>query len=425
MSTARITEELYEQSPAPGKSVRRRQQYLDNALRRIEYRSVTSESDYANEIYVRFSDDNGTNWSEWEDRYSQAYREKDGLEMIWHTPETGVFNPVHGHYVAIGLQRLFLGDHHDCYRRFWGNGEATWTDHTFLWTSSDLKSWDSQLVTYEDGAQFDPERWDDPRFVGSNEAYSGQNVEVLDNGDIIFPIGGNMGACIRMLGLDVEDVFPTIPHIMHGLIVVRGSWNGSSYDLTPSRPAVVSDLESSRGVSEPLVVPLSSGRIVAVFRGSNVMSEGWKTRIQPGTPAHKWYCFSDDGGKTFTRPVPWHFDTSEVFYSPATISQYVRAGANGKPYWFGNITGPEAYGNSPRYPLVFAEIDETTGFLLKDTLATVSDRKAETESERVQLSNFSILDDRETRRLELYVTRLGANPDDFWGASAYRYLIEV
>ena len=120
---------------------------------------------------------------------------------------------------------------------------------------------------------------------------------------------------------------------MKGLIVVRGRWNAATgqYDLRPSEPAVISDLKSSRGVAEPTVLVLRSGRIVVVFRGSNVISEAWNTRIQKGTPAHKWYTFSDDGGKTWTEPVPWHFDTSEVFYSPATISRFLRSRERSAP----------------------------------------------------------------------------------------------
>ena len=214
---------------------------------------------------------------------------------------------------------------------------------------------------------------------------------------------------------------------MHGLIVFRGRWNEAEkkYDLTPSKPAVISDLKSSRGVDEPTIIALKSGRIVVVFRGSNVMSEGWKTRIQKGTPSHKWYTFSDDGGKTFAEPVPWHYDNAEVFYSPASISQFLRSTKNGRAYWFGNITGPEAYGNSPRYPLVMAEIDEETGFLKRKTYTVIEDRDPETESEALQLSNFGLLEDRETKNIELYVTKLGANREDKWRSDAYRYIIEV
>ena len=123
--------------------------------------------------------------------------------------------------------------------------------------------------------------------------------------------------------------------------------------------------------------------------------------------------------------MPWHYDNSEVFYSPASISLFLRSAKNGKAYWFGNITGPETYGSAPRYPLVMGEVDEETGFLKKDSYTVIDDRNPELDSEKLQLSNFYLLDDRETMNIELYVTRFGANREDFWRSNAYKYIIEV
>jgi hypothetical protein len=420
-----IRRELYEKSPGPGKCVSRKQRYLNNSLERIETRTVTGESDYANEIYIRTSKDNGNSWGVWEDAFSKTYMQKDGMEMIWHRPETGVYNTIHGHYLNLSLQRIFLGDHHDCYKRFWGNGEATWTDHTFFHISSDLKSWTEQLVTYEPGEQFSEHEWTREGYTHVNEAYAGSNLEILPDGDIIFPMGGNVVACCRILGVEVNDIFPSCPHLMRGLIVVRGRWNGKGYDLEPAKPVVISDLKSSRGCDEPVVYPLPGGRIIVVFRGSNVISEGFQTRIAKGTPAHKWFCCSDDGGKTFTEPVQWSFDDGEAFHSPASISYFLKSRKNNKIYWFGNITGPDTYGNRPRYPLTFAQVDENSGLLLRDTFQIVDDRDSASESADVQLSNFALLDDKETGIIELYVTKLGADREDEWRSDAYRYLIEV
>ena len=56
----------------------------------------------------------------------------------------------------------------------------------------------------------------------------------------------------------------------------------------------------------------------------------------------------------------------------------------------------------------------------KDSLVEVDDRR-EGDSERLQLSNFSIIEDRETLDLEIYITRIGEDPQDFWRAGVYRY----
>ncbi|MEM3648076.1 MAG: sialidase family protein [Thermoproteota archaeon] len=200
----------------------------------------------------------------------------------------------------------------------------TFTDHSFIRVSKDLRDWRWQQVKYEEGADFSEDDWAREGYVNVNEAYAGCNIEVLENGDIMFPVAANVVKCCRILGIDVNVVFPSCPQIMHGLIVFRGSWNKmeEKYDLTPSKPVVISDLKSSRGVDEPTIIVLKSRRIVVVFRGSNVISKNWKTRIRRGTPSHKWYVFSDDGGRTFSEPVPWHYDNGEIFYSPASISRF-------------------------------------------------------------------------------------------------------
>jgi hypothetical protein len=95
---------------------------------------------------------------------------------------------------------------------------------------------------------------------------------------------------------------------------------------------------------------------------------------------------------------------------------------SGKLYWFGNICSEPPSGNSPRYPLIVAEVDESK-VALKQESVTVIDDKGPDDSPKLQLSNFCLLEDRETHRVELYLTRLGANPEDFWGSDAYRYTL--
>ena len=190
------------------------------------------------------------------------------------------------------------------------------------------------------------------------------------------------------------------------------------YDFTFSNPVILGDLRSSRGIDEPILAQLKNGRLLLVMRGSNVSRKQWSTRIEKATPSFKWYAWSDDGGKTFTDPEPWHFDDGEVIYSGATISNLVRSSKNGKLYWFGNIAPYTAYGNWPRYPLHMVQVDEQTGAAMKDTL-TVIDTRRPGETELVQLSNFNILEDRETGCFELTLSKINQfdEKDGFWGES--------
>jgi hypothetical protein len=324
------------------------------------------------------------------------------------------------------MRRIFFEGHAKAYARYWSRGEAGCVDHTYLEVRPDgREERTADLVRYEPGAEFDPDGWRRPEHVDHNRAYFGNGVDVLGNGEIVFAIAPAVRACCRILGRDLADIFPSCPEIMCGMIVVRGRFDPARgrYDLRCSRPIVISDRTCSRGVCEPEAVMLPSGRILAVFRGSNVESKNWRTRIEPGTPCHKWYCWSDDDGATFTDPMPWHFDDREVFYSAASISRFVRSARTGRLYWIGNVSDHTTYGNHPRYPLIVARVNDR-GLLVKDTVTTIDTRR-DGDSPTLQLSNFSVLQDRETGQIELYLARLGEREGSVWWADCWRYLIDV
>ncbi|MDF2724790.1 MAG: exo-alpha-sialidase [Paenibacillus sp.] len=421
-----VTRELYVEAPDRRTSEARTQSYVSGrGLKRVEHKSLAGESDWINAEYERFSDDNGRTWGEWQDVYGARFETKGEDEVMTYSG-TEAYNPKYGHFVSVGMRRVFFDGHKKAYERFWKKGEAGFVDHSLMVVRRDGSPERSiELIRYEDGAEYDPDNCRDAAYTDHNRAYFGSGVDVLDNGDILFSICAAVRSCCRILGLDVNEVFPSCPDIMHGMIIVRGTFNETrgSYDLAYSRPIVISDLKSSRGVNEPTAIRLPSGRILAVFRGSNVSSAGWNTRIEPGTPAHKWYCYSDDGGQTFTDPVPWHFDDGEVFYSAATISSLVKSVKDGHIYWIGNISDHKTYGNYPRHPLFIVRINDR-GLLMKETL-TVIDKREEGDSELLQLSNFHILQDRETGRIELYLNKLGQRKEHTWWADCYRYFIDV
>lgn len=407
----------------------RRHYYADHdGLARVEARHLSGESDFFSGAWVRRSTDNGRTWGPWEDKYSASFQSFGKDEIMSHEPSGEVWNPVHRNYVGIGMQRFFFDGHEEAYKRFWGKGESSFRDHIYLYTRGEHEdSPASTLVKYEEGADFDPGNLRNADYLDRNLAYFADPI-VLKSGDIAFPMCVPVTFCCRVLGIDVQQVFPSCPQIMHGLLVARGAWNGStgSYDLSFSRPIVISDLASSRGSDEPTIAELESGRLVVVFRGSNTSKEAWRTRIEPGTPGFKWFTHSDDGGRTFTDPVPWHFDDGEVIYSSASISRFLKSETNGKNYWIGNITAHNVNGNYPRFPLQIVQIDENFGTARKDTL-TVIDTLREGESELLQLSNFFTVQNRETGEIELYLAKLGqhAKGHGDWRAETWKYSIDV
>ena len=404
-----------------------KREYLSHSgLACRETKSVITESDYPSPSFSRISMDNGRSFGEW------MPIEKKSFSTMYGTDERifGVFgkvwNPHHNHYVATGFYRYFLEGHKASYAAYWNKGARSFFDHQTicLYHEGEETPFSEHLVMYEDGKVFDPEHPRDMEHLEKNNGFENAPI-VLKNGDIAVPVGVPVHVGCRIAGVNVNRVFPSCPTISRCVIVARGKYNPKAerYDFTFSNPIILSDLRSSRGIDEPILAELESGRLLLVMRGSNVSAPAWNTRIEPGTPSFKWYAYSDNGGADFTDAEPWHFDNREVIYSGATISKFFRSSKNGKLYWFGNISDHTAYDNNPRYPLFVSEVDEKTGLLIKESL-TMIDTKREGECDDVQLSNFELLEDRETLNLELSLCKYNQfdRHEAFWG-EGWRYEI--
>ena len=165
---------------------------------------------------------------------------------------------------------------------------------------------------------------------------------------------------------------------------------------------------------EPDLVELKDGRVLVVWRGSNTGS----------TPGRKWFSLSSDGCKTLAPPQEWRYSDGTRFYSPSSIHRFIRHSVTGKVYWFGNICPAPPRGNSPRHPLIVAEVDEEKAALRKDTVTVVDDR-GPGQPASIQFSNFSLLENRSTHQLELSITPIGCDPKDWRNADAYRYTLTL
>jgi hypothetical protein len=420
-----VEREVYIPSPNKYEAISVIPKYVHGTgLTRVEYRSVVKESDFSTVMYKMYSEDNGRTWGK-PIAVSEYYEKNGNDEMNFHYGHE-IYNPVHKHFVGLGMRRLYKNGHENAYEKYWATGEVEFYDHCILFIrKSETDKPRGILVKYEDGAEFDENNWFNPEYIGSNRSYFGCNVEVLDNGDVLFAIciSGEKG--FKLIDVDITKLFSIPPSKYGAILVVRGIYNKERehYEFVFSRPVFISPLKSSRGATEPTVACLPSGRIVVVFRGCNAQYPKWGTLIEKSTPPHKWFSYSDDGGKTFTDPVPWHYDDQEVFYSSGSISSFVKSIKNNKTYWIGNITDHKAYGNYPRHPLVIAEVNDR-GLLIKDTM-TIIDKKQPGESERLQLSNFNILQDRETKKIEVYLNKFEQYDGYIYWADCWRYKIEV
>jgi len=175
---------------------------------------------------------------------------------------------------------------------------------------------------------------------------------------------------------------------------------------------------------EAAIAELRDGRVLVAYRGSNTAE----------TPGRKWYAVSNDGGMTLSKVQELKSDDGTRFYSPSSYHRMLRNSVTGRLYWIGNICRNPPSGNSPRYPLVIAEVDEDMPALKRSTVTVIDDRLP-SDSRDLQLSNFSLIENRRTRCFELFLTRIGERalmrgPDkdvypcrEFWTADCYQYTL--
>lgn len=420
-----VLKELYVPSPEPRVGVSVSMGYIGQGLRRQETRCLVRSSDWADTVRRRFSADNGRTWSEWKLVYEEAPTQGEWTQSGGPSQDgTGPHDPVSGRLIKPVFQRLVRGDPREAMSVLW-SGDRRFCDHGFYQLSADDgQSWgDGRMLRYEDGPDFDPDNWGQADFFRTNEMYIGGAL-ATSRGTVV------MSATIPVEYRDAEDekapsVFPNDYRegCVAGVMCFVGTWNAAreDYDWQPSNRIYLPRRQSTRGLVELDLSELTDGRLLLLMRGSN-------TGLDPvACPARKWYSVSGDGGLTWSAVIDMRYDTGEQLYSPASISHSVRSARTGKLYWAGNVPDAPPDGNGPRYPLQIVEIDERPNgpAFVKDTVTVIDDRDPERDSEHVQLSNFSLFEDRETGDLELYLVRLGerGGGPDVWTADAYRYVL--
>ncbi|MCH2211499.1 MAG: glycoside hydrolase [Fuerstiella sp.] len=392
-----VQKEVYKKYPRKGAGALVSVRYVGPHLERLETHSVEFRDDVYSERFTRFSSDNGKTWSPSRPLASSDVYYK-GKELR-ETGGAGFYDRKTGLLVGVWLRQIAINGLYNCftYSRFSRDFGQTWSMPVQL--------------RYEAGTDFNPDDPHNARFLRSNQAYFGNNIIRHSNGTLIHVVAhanapGDKGNASRAWKM--------------GSVVFIGRWNPgeNNYVWTPGARIEISPLHSARGLMEPAVAELKDGRLLIVWRGS---THGW-TGEKATLPGRKFFSVSSDGGKTLSPPREWKYDDGTSFYSPSSIHRMIRHSQTGKLYWVGNICGTPPRGNSPRYPLVIGEIDETKAALKKTTLTAIDDRRPD-QPKNIQLSNFSLLEDREKHHLELYLSILGEYPDSVYTSNSYKYKV--
>lgn len=372
--------------------------YVGGGLKREEIHTFMAQSDTPEKPKRRRSEDNGRTWSDFA-ALPDVVSHEQGARIFWGEGPR-FFDAENGVTVAIWLrqtkQKLYANH---SFSRISRDGGRTWSE--------------PKQLRYEDGATFDPAHPLNHSYIKNNQSYFGNNIIRHSNGTLIHVGAAANVPYVNKDGKSYDGRVPADAKNIGSLCFI-GKWDPESgdYDWTGGTPVWVPLEVSARGLMEPDVAELEDGRVLVVWRGSNT----------PVTEGRKWFSVSDDGGKTLSPVQEWKYDDGSRLYSPSSIHRFFRHSVSGKLYWFGNICPAPPSGNSPRYPLIVAEVDESKVTLKRDSV-TVIDDKGPDDSPKLQLSNFYLLENRETHQAELYLTRIGADPEDFWGADAYRYTL--
>jgi hypothetical protein len=397
-----VTKEPYRRHARPREAALAWVTYVGPRLERREVQAEETKDDVGDHVRARWSDDNGRTWTGFVAVQRSNNVNYSGV-TVWEGEGAGVFDPGGGALVQTWLRQIVVGGLYHCF--------------TYARWSRDLgRTWsEPRQLRYEDGAAFDPRDPKKAGFLDHNEGYFGNNLLVRKDGTIVHVL-----AHCNAPGDPRNNQRPW----RMGSVLFLGRWNAGrkDYDWTPGARVEISPEHSARGLMEPEVAELTDGRLLVVWRGS---THGWDGSVAK-LPGRKFFSVSSDGGRTLTPPAVWKYDDGSDFYSPSSIHRMIRHSVSGRLYWLGNLSATPPSGNSPRYPLVIAEVDEAKAALKKSTVTAIDDRRPD-QPAGIQFSNFSLLEDRETHLLELHLTTYGQepNPADWATAENYKYFVKV
>jgi hypothetical protein len=390
----RIEKACYRQSPGPKAAALGSTVYVGPKLERMEWQGVERLDDVWDEQMARWSIDNGRTWTAWAKMQPSSNVSYAGI-TVWEGSVCRAYDPAAERLVDLWLRQIQLDGRYNCF--------------TYYRTSQDFgRTWtEPKQLCYEAGDPFDPEQPLKPSFLTKNQGYPANSLLPMRDGSLVAFV------CHANAPHDAEN--ERRAWRLASLCFV-GRWDAGieDYQWRAGRRVEISGDLTTRGLMEPEPAQLTDGRVLVVWRGSDT----------PQTPGRKWYAVSHDGGLTLSDVREWKYDDGSAFYSPSSYHRMFRHTVTNKLYWVGNICANPPSGNSPRYPLVIAEVDETIPALKKKTVSVVDDRQAD-QPAAIQFSNFSFLEDRETHRIEMQLTTYGQDSASVYTADNWKYFVTL
>jgi hypothetical protein len=367
-------------SPGPGMGVGGSAYYTrPEGLELICFYGIQTRSDLCDGAYIMHSPDNGRSWSTPEFHEAETHTP---AGILRRSPAVAFADPQQDRFVLFLNEGVFDGDDpQEGMRRY---------QLRYRVSSDGGRTWPVDELMVQEGAEYDEAHPLAGVWIGRNSIMFGDSTCVplgLEDGTVLVP------AQVTPVGPDGTYHNPGGGLSYHDAVVIAGHWRADGRLAWRLLARLEGDpARSTRGLVEPTIGVLEGGRILMVMRGSN--------DVRPHLPGYRWYSISDPGRQTWSPARPWTYGDGEPFHSPSSCSQLLHH-SSGRLLWIGNLTPGNPRGNSPRYPLVAAEVDRGSGLLLPDSVTTLDDR-APGESEALTLSNFHALEDRQSG--DLFVT---------------------
>jgi len=280
------------------------------------------------------------------------------------------------------------------------------------------ETYDAERPLVQTGAAYSPMHPNQYVWLGKNSfCYAAVPPFLrMSNGEVLLPF--------YFAPLDEEGKYhnPVGAYTFTYAAALIGKWNDAGNDLIweASQDIRLTGEQSSRGANECAVIELPQpGHVFMVIRGSNHPNP-------TGTiPAVKWKTLSKDHGRTWSECTPFTYSDGTEFMSPSSCSSFIRSSRTGKVYWIGNISRVLPRGNSPRYPLIMAELDEETLGLRRETITVIDDREP-ADPQDVQFSNFKFIEDPATGHIVLHMGRyMSAEYRHLPGHGSHTYVVAV
>ena len=368
-------------------------------LKKIQVRSVETKDDLLDSMEVCISDNNGLTWNSPQLR-KVMFKEDKGTRRLYEFP--GFVDPDTGKLLTLTLEANLPDD-------IASQGLSRFI-LKYRVSSDGGKTVDYEGQMIQKG-NFDSDHPFEQIWIGNNSIMLGDmggRPIKTSSGKILIP------AQMTLSGDNGSFYIPKRSRDYFAAVVLIAKWTESrmlEFDI--SNPIILEPEKSTRGSIEPTIIELENGRILMVVRGSN---DG-----NLALPGYKWFCFSQDGGYTWSQLKPWTYEDETKFFSPSSCSQLLKH-SNGNVYWLGNITPINPNGNWPRYPFIIGQVNSQTGLLIHNSILKIDDCQSD-EAEQMTLSNFMGHEDRQTHEIILHMSRWQARGN--MSGDAYIYRIEV